>query len=222
MSLPWNTLDSFTTAEGRVELRQRGARDFLITVGPQVLMNSTAHRSEAALGRLACTHLHDHPGPRVLIGGLGMGYTLRAVLDTLPASGRAVVAELNPVIVEWCRAPLAALTDCAVADSRVTVEIGDVTDVIRRPSSRSEPFDAIVFDLYTGPDAGSHKRDDPLYGSVAINHARMALKPKGMFAVWGEKYDAGFRTAPAKSRLFVSPVSARAGAGCATWYIWHA
>ena len=194
MSLPWKIVDSIATPEGLLELRQRGERDFLITIGPCVLMNSSAHRSEVALGRHACRHLLHRESPRVLVGGLGMGYTLRAVLDTLPETGRVVVAELNPVVPVWCRGPLAGLTSHAVDDPRVTIEIINVADLIRKSacSAGAEGFDAVVFDLYTGPDARSHKRNDPLYGSIAIDNVRAALKPGGVFAVWGEQYDAGF------------------------------
>ncbi len=132
MSLPWNIVDSIATPEGVLELRQRGARDFLITIGPCVLMNSSAHRSEVALGRLACSHLQQRENPRVLVGGLGMGFTLRAVLDTLPIAGRVVVAELNPVVPVWCRGPLAELTNRAVDDPRVTIEIINVADLVRK------------------------------------------------------------------------------------------
>jgi spermidine synthase len=194
MAIPWKTIERVDTKEGVLELRQRGPRDFLITVGGLVLMNSTAHRSEVALGRLACGHLQEHGAPRVLVGGLGMGYTLRAVLDTLPATGQVVVAELNPVVVQWCRGPLAELTGCAVDDPRVTVEIADVAKVIRTAADvgGKERFNAIVLDLYTGPDYHTHKRDDPLYGSRAVENSRTALKPGGTFAVWGENYDEGF------------------------------
>lgn len=194
MTKPWKIVDSVTTTQGPLELRQRGERDFLITVGGLVLMNSSAHRSEVSLGQLACRHLKHHPHPRVLIGGLGMGYTLRAVLDFLPPAGRVVVAELNTVVVKWCQGPLAYLTGSAVADPRVSVVISDVAELIQRSGvvARTEGFDAIVLDLYTGPDADSAKRDDPLYGSRAIESTRAALRPDGIFAVWGENYDAGF------------------------------
>lgn len=194
MAIPWKVVDSIDTPEGLLELRQRGERDFLITIGPCVLMNSSAHRSEVALGRLACSHLLHRDTPRILVGGLGMGYTLRAVLDTLPETGRVVVAELNPVVPAWCRGPLAELTGHAVDDPRVTIEILNVASLVRKSSRAqgAEGFDAVVFDLYTGPDAGSHKRNDPLYGSIAIDNVRAALKPEGVFAVWGENYDDGF------------------------------
>jgi spermidine synthase len=187
-------VDSAPTAEGTLELRRRGDSDFLITVDGRVLMNSSSHRSEAALGELACRDLRGRANPRVLVGGLGMGYTLRAILDALPGNGRVVVAELNPVVVEWCRGPVARLTGSAVRDPRVTVEIGDVAAAIRRFAEAPEGnrFDAIVLDLYEGPHAGSPKHDDPFYGRKALEMTRAALKPGGVFAVWGEDYDAGF------------------------------
>ena len=194
MAQPWQTIERVPTEAGLLELRQRGARDFLITVDGHVLMNSMANRSEVALGQLACEHLKDVTQPRVLVGGLGMGYTLKAVLDTMPATGRVVVAELNPVVLKWCRGPLATLTDSAAADQRVNVEICDVAHLIRRYAKDDtlEKLDTVILDLYTGPYVRSHKRDDPLYGSIAIRTTRAALKPEGVFAVWGEDYDAGF------------------------------
>jgi spermidine synthase len=177
-----------------LELRQRGERDFLIMIGPQVLMNSMANRSEVMLGQLGCDHLKSSESPRVLVGGLGMAITLRAVLDTLPVSAVVVVSELNPIIVEWCRGPLAALTKNAVDDPRVTVELGDVALKIRQSaeSGGESRFDAIIIDLYRGAHAKTDNRDDPFYGSRAIETMRAALKPGGVIAVWGENYDEGF------------------------------
>jgi spermidine synthase len=103
-----------------------------------------------------------------------------------------VVAELNPVVLAWCRGPLAFLTGDAVRDPRVTVEIADVADVIRKSAMDKKGFDAIVLDLYKGPHAKTHKVEDPLYGSTAIEMTRAALNPEGTFAVWGENYDAAF------------------------------
>ena len=132
MAQPWKTIESIATDEGILELRQRGERDFMIMIGSQVLMNSLANRSEVVLGQLGCSHLKNSAHPRVLVGGLGMGFTLKAVLDTLPATAKVIVAELNPIVREWCRGPLAALTGHAVDDPRVTVEIGDVAHLIRQ------------------------------------------------------------------------------------------
>lgn len=194
MAQPWTTIDRISTEEGALELRQRGERDFLITIGPQILMNSLSNRSEIVLGQRGCGHLKESDRPRVLVGGLGMGITLKAVLDTLPASAQVVVAELNPTVVEWCRGPLAPLTENAVNDPRVTIEISDVAALIRRTAVNGGEarFDAIILDLYRGPHAKTHHSDDPLYGSRAIENMRAALKPCGAVAVWGENYDESF------------------------------
>lgn len=194
MAQPWKTLDSITTEEGVLELRQRGAKDFLITVGGLVLMNSMNNRSEIVLGQLGCQQLKSHPAPRVLVGGLGMGCTLRSVLDCLPSTAEVVVAELNPIVVEWCQGPLAPLTEGAVNDPRVRVEIGDVAALVRRAAKdfRSDKFDAVVYDLYKGPHPKTDRVRDPLYGSQAISNVRTILKTGGVFTIWGENYDQGF------------------------------
>ena len=194
MALPWKIIDSIETEEGTLQLRQRGAKDFLIMIGTQVLMNSLAHRSEVVLGQLACEHLRQHPLPRVLVGGLGMGFTLKSVLDHLPVAAQVVVAELNPVVVQWCQGPLAVLTDGAVNDPRVIVEIGDVAALIKRSAITAAEggFDAIVLDLYRGPHFYADAENDPLYGNKAIAAARLALKSGGILAVWGENYDERF------------------------------
>lgn len=191
MALPWITLDRFISDdEGILELRQRGERDFIISLGSQVLMNSKAQRSEIALGELGCQGLISQVGPRVLVGGLGMGITLRAVLDALPETAEVVVAELNPKVFEWCCGPLADLTDGAACDPRVRVEIADVSELIRQAPRTA--FDAIILDLYRGPHPRTDWHRDPVYGSRAIERTHSALKPGGIFAVWGENPDVGF------------------------------
>jgi spermidine synthase len=192
---PWKIIDRFTTAgNDTLELRRRGQQDFILFLDGQVLMNSSARRSEVALGRLGCRVWQNHPAPKVLVGGLGMGFTLKTVLDTLPANAKVVVAELNQGIVDWCRGPLAGLTDNVLSDHRVTVKIGDVADLIRRYSRTKEKggFNAIILDLYQGPHAHTDKNEDPLYGIRAIAHMRAALRSGGTLAVWGETYDEGY------------------------------
>ncbi len=191
MALPWKILDSFSTDdEGPLELRQRGQDDFIITLGAQILMNSKAQRSEIALGELGCRGLKQFKSPRVLVGGLGMGITLRAVLDALPESALVTVAELNPKIHEWCLGPLAELTNGAAGDPRVSIKIADVANLIRQ-APRAD-FDAIILDLYRGPHPQTDRHKDPIYGSRAIERTRNALAPGGTLAVWGENPDAGF------------------------------
>lgn len=191
MALPWKTLDRFLTESGEsLELRQRGAGDFLITIGAQILMNSKAQRSEIALGKLGCQDLQQHPAPKVLVGGLGMAITLRAVLDQLPATAQVIVAELNPIVHTWCLGPLAELTAAATADPRVEVVISDVAELIRR--SPATTFDAVILDLYRGPHPRTDGCNDPLYGSHALERTRTSLKPGGTLAVWGENPDSAF------------------------------
>ena len=131
MAKPWTTLDVVETEEGRLELRQRDTDDFLIVIDGRVLMSSRAHRSEIEVASLACERLASPRRARILIGGLGMGYTLRAALDGLPEDAEVHVAELNEVVVRWCRGPLASLTDDALRDPRVRVRHGDVSKIIR-------------------------------------------------------------------------------------------
>src|SRR3989304_6480048 len=152
MAQPWQTVDRVDTADGVLELRRRGERDFLIIIDGGVLMNSSANRAEIALGEGACRAVAARHRPRVLIGGLGMGLTLRAALDSLPPAAQVVVAELNPVVVRWCRGPIGELTGSAVDDPRVTVVIDDVSSVIAKASKPgAERFDAVIIDLYEGP-----------------------------------------------------------------------
>jgi spermidine synthase len=187
---PWQTIATATTDEGRLELRRRGDDEHLIVIAGRVLMNSASRRSEEALATLACAHLKTAPSPRVLIGGLGMAFTLRAALDCLPASARVVVAELNADIVEWCKGPLAASTGNAIGDPRVQLELGDVAAVIATAQPGS--YDAIVLDLYEGPNAATQRGDDPCYGRAALDRQFRALSPAGVLAVWSEDADAAF------------------------------
>lgn len=193
MSVPWETLDAVDTDDGRVELRRRGESDFIITVAGRILMNSHASRSEVALGAVAAeAALSASATPHMLIGGLGMAYTLRAALDALPPAASVVVAELTPKIVEWCVGPLAALTDCAVEENRVRVEVRDVAAVIRDASKGGRRFDAIALDLYEGPHEGRRAKFDPIFGDEALKTTLRALTKGGTFALWTEHRDAQF------------------------------
>jgi spermidine synthase len=193
MAQPWQIIEKADTADGVLELRRRGERDFLILINNRVLMNSSANRSEISLGELACRKVASTHRPSVLIGGLGMGLTLRAALDSLSAYAKVVVAELNPVVVAWCRGPLAELTRSAVDDPRVTVVVEDIAAVITKAAQHNaERFDAILIDLYEGPHSGSDAKNDPFYGSRALKTTAEALSQDGIFAVWGENSDAAF------------------------------
>ncbi|MFK7986646.1 MAG: spermidine synthase [Sandaracinaceae bacterium] len=188
MARPWKLLESVKTDEGALDLRQRGPRDFMISVGGRVLMTSQHNRSEKSLATLGCAPLKANPAPRVLIGGLGLGYTLRAALDVLPKKAKVVVAELTPQVVTWCRGPLAVLSDDSLADPRVEVVVGDVADRIRDVSGDAQRarWDAILLDLYIGPGVDKKAASDPLYGNNILRHVKKSLAPRGVFAVWGE------------------------------------
>jgi spermidine synthase len=183
----WLTLERVDTPDGPLELRRRGEGDFLILLGGRVLMSSSAHRSELALASQACARLAGRASPSLLIGGLGMGYTLRAALDALPAAARVCVAELNPCVAEWCRGALAPLTGGAALDPRVAIELGDVADRIRRAARGGERFDAILLDLYHGPAGG-----EACFEPAMLAATREALAPGGVYAVWSERPEPGF------------------------------
>ncbi len=187
--LPGKTLATVATAEGALELRQRGGGEFLILIAGRVLMTSNNRRSEQALATLACQGLAA-PRPRVLIGGLGMGYTVRAALDALPATAEVVVAELTPEIEAWCRGPLAPLTGAALDDPRARVVIGDVARVIA--DAPRGHYHAILLDLYEGPHAATQRTDDPFSGKAALAASRAALAAGGVLAVWSEDPDDAF------------------------------
>lgn len=193
MSLPWQILASESTPDGKLELRRRGERDFHITIDGRILMTSTAHRSEDALAQLGCAPIAARPNARVLVSGLGMGYTLRAALDCLGESAKVLCVELNPVVATWCDGPLAALTDQASKDKRVKILLADVSEAIAEVARDKEQprFDAIVLDMYLGPNTRI-ANSDPLYGHKAISRASAALSPGGVLAVWGENESSAF------------------------------
>jgi spermidine synthase len=159
----------------------------LLTVAGRVLMNSRANRSEIALAQLTCANRAG--GAAVLVGGLGLGCTLRAALDLLPADARVVLAEIDPAIVRWCRMHLADLNGRVLDDPRVELRVEDVAATVGRAGSggRAGRFDAILFDLYEGPSARSTVADHPLYGPTMLRRVRGALRPGGVFAVWSEQ-----------------------------------
>lgn len=193
MTQPWVVIGREETPSGPFELKRRGDRDFLMTLGGRVVMTSAAHRSEDALAALACRSLRTRKAARVLVSGLGMGFTLRAALSELAGDARVEVAELNAVTLAWCRGPLAELTNGAANDPRVSLEIIDVADKIAGLERAPETprFDAIVLDMYEGPRAVI-PASDPLYGPAAVLRTRDALAPGGVLAVWCEAKSLGF------------------------------
>jgi spermidine synthase len=178
---PWERLGEARTPDGQVMALTRRDTEYLILVGRQTLMTNRMHESEDALGRLACEPLHRAKAPTVLIGGLGMGFTLRAALDHLPADARVIVAELLPEVVEWNRGVLAPLAGRPLEDRRVSVEVADVRAVIARHQAA---FDAVMLDVDNGPEAFASSANGGLYGDTGLFAIRTALKFGGTLAVW--------------------------------------
>jgi spermidine synthase len=184
--IPWEILGRARAPEGGELVLYRRGGEFVIRVGGRELMSSRAHGSEEELAALACRDLP--PGARVLVGGLGLGYTLRATLDRLPADGRVAVAEIVPAVIEWNRGPLAALAGRPLDDPRVTVEAADVGQLVRR----GPRWDAILLDVDNGPVALTRKGNHGLYSQPGLMAARAALRPRGVLAVWSAAPDRRF------------------------------
>jgi spermidine synthase len=144
-------------------------------------MNSRMSGSEKALADLACDRIEDRDRPRLLIGGLGMGFTLRAALEALPDDAAITVAELVPAVVDWARGPMADLFDGCLDDPRVTLVVGDVSAVI---AAKSDAYDAILLDVDNGPGGLDRDANDELYNASGLAAARAALTPRGVLAVW--------------------------------------
>ena len=175
---------------GGEELRLfRRDRDFMIVLDRNELMNSRMSGSEEQLAVLACARLANRTSPRLLIGGYGMGFTLRAALAVLPAGASVVVAELIPEIIAWARGPMAALTAGCLDDPRVTVVEGDVAAVI---GAARGSYDAILLDVDNGPDGLTRAENDGLYSAAGLAAAKAALVRGGIFAVWSASDDPAF------------------------------
>ena len=155
----------------------------------EILMSSRMHGSEESLATFACQRTRTLEQPCVLIGGLGMGFTLRATLDLLPPDATVVVVELIPAVVEWNRGPLAPLAGYTLNDKRVQVETGDVAVTLR---SRPNRFDAVLLDVDNGPAALTSSMNAGLYNDRGIAAARVALKMDGVLAVWSAQEDRKF------------------------------
>lgn len=197
----------------------RRGRDFMIVLDRNELMSTRMNGSEIALGTMACDRLAGRPAPHLLIGGYGMGFTLRAVLERLDAAGRVTIAELVPGIIEWARGAMAELTAGCLDDPRVTLRMGDVGDAIR---AAPRAYDAILLDVDNGPDGLTRPANDGLYGPRGLAAARAALRPGGVLAVWSAAPDPRFARRFTDSGFAVDEVKVRArenGKG-ATHVIW--
>ena len=219
--IPWVQLDSAKTPDGGQELRlKRRGTEFSIMLGTNELMNSRLSGSEEALAKLSCERIAGHSRPTILIGGLGMGFTLRAALAELANDAGIVVAELVPAVVAWARGPMAEIFGGCLDDPRVTIQEADVGQLIRlRPAA----WDAILLDVDNGPEGIVHKSNDALYSLQGLGAARSALKPGGVLAVWSQGPDDGFTRRLKQAGFSVEEVNTRAnGKRGARHVIWIA
>lgn len=187
---PWQVLGRARTPDGtELVLSHHPGSGYLITANGEGLMSSRLHGSEQALASLGCARARSRPRPRVLVGGLGMGFTLRAVLDVLPADADVRVSELVPEVVEWNRGALGAITQYPLTDPRVRVDVGDVGDVLR---TNPATFDAVLLDVDNGPTAMTDASNTRLYAMRGLVCARESLRLGGVLAVWSAAGDRAF------------------------------
>ena len=185
----WELLGQTRTPAGDEMALTRRSGEYVILASGKSLMSSRMHGSEEALATFGVRRARTLEQPSVLVGGLGMGFTLRATLDLLPPDAHVVVAELVPALVEWNRGPLGPLADHPLEDPRVAVEIGDVGAAIRASRDR---FDAILLDVDNGPAAFTASDNQALYDDRGLAAARLALKAGGVLAVWSAREDRRF------------------------------
>jgi spermidine synthase len=205
---PWELLHTATVPDDGTELRlYRRGEEYSIKAGNNQLMNSRVHGSEDALAELACQRLGDHPSPRILIGGLGMGFTLAAALQQLGPEAEVVVAELVPAVITWNQELLSELAGHPLKDLRVTVYEGDVGQLIR---SDRNTYDAILLDVDNGPEGLTRKENDSLYSPTGLRAALAALRPKGVFGVWSISPDQHFSKRLRHAGFNVEEIRARA------------
>jgi spermidine synthase len=219
--IPWSLLDTARVpGGGELRLLQRGA-EFSIRLDQNELMNSRVSGSEAALATLACEKISDRKQPHVLIGGLGMGFTLRAALAALGPLSRITVAELVPAVAAWARGPMAEVFADSLTDRRVTIRESDVGDLIR---SAPSAYDAILLDVDNGPEGLSRQANDALYDLAGLSAARAALRPGGVLAVWSSAPNQDFTRRLRGADFAVYEVRARAhgSRGGARQVIWLA
>jgi spermidine synthase len=220
--IPWSLIDTAPVPDSTEGLRlmRRGA-EFSIRLGHNELMNSRKGGSEAALAGLGCERLKGRERAEILIGGLGMGFTLRAALAALGAQARITVAELVPAVVAWARGPMAEVFGGSLSDPRVRIHEGDVVPLIAHARSA---FDAILLDVDNGPAGLTRITNDGLYDGAGLSAAHGALRPGGVLAVWSAGPDADFTRRLRQSGFGVEEVRARAdGArGGARHVIWIA
>ena len=218
--IPWRLIDKTTLAGGEEMSLHRRDDEFVIRVGRQELMTSRMHGSEDALGDLAGQAIRDRANPRMLIGGLGMGFTLAAALKALPTDAEVIVSELVPAVVEWNRGPLSSFSAGGLDDPRVELHFGDVAEQIVQANG---DFNAIVLDVDNGPEGLTQDENDTLYTPAGLQAAHRALTKGGILAIWSVSQDAAFSRRVKNAGFSVTEVPVRAhGSRGRRHFIWLA
>ena len=206
--IPWMQIDKVQVPGAEVELRlMRRGNDFSMMLGQNELMNSRLSGSEQALATLSCKRIEGVKRPHLLIGGLGMGFTLRAALAVLDRDARITVAELVPAVIAWARGPMAELFGDSLARWRARIRQGDVLDVI---CSSPSAFDAVLLDVDNGPEALIRKANDALYDTKGLQAIGRALRPGGVLAVWSSGPNLAFSKRLRDTGFEVNEVGVRA------------
>ena len=208
--IPLELIDTADLPDGGTLRLMRRGQDFMILFGRNELMSSRLRGSEEALATLSYERLQGRPRPHMLVGGLGMGFTLRAALAVIPADARITVGELVPKIVEWARGPLAHLFGDSLDDPRVAIEVRDVYELI---AGSHAAYDAILLDVDNGPDGLIHLANDRLYGKEGLRAAHAALRPGGVLAIWSAYPDKPFTDRLRRAGFQVDEVKVRATGG---------
>jgi spermidine synthase len=203
---PTEILARETTPEGEELLLLRRDSVYTLRINGMELMSSRAHGSEEALGRLACEAIAARTQPRILVGGLGFGYTLRAALDYLPANAEVVLCELFTVLIEWNRGPLGDLTGRPLDDPRVTTLPVDLREAL----AKSGRYDAIILDIDNGPWGFTLQSNDDLYSAFGIDRLAHALAQHGILAVWSSEPSQEFENRLARGGFRVRTATVRA------------
>ena len=211
--IPWTLLGlaKIPNNGGELELTQRDKEFSIHMKGVRgELMNSRMHSSELALSDLGCAHIKNTENAKILVGGMGMGFTLAAALKTTKASSKVVVAELVPDVIEWNKGPLGECAGRPLDDSRVIVQLGDVAELFK---AKQPEFDAILLDVDNGPEGFTHGDNNNLYSLDSLSAIRQTLKPKGVLAVWSAWHDPKFTTQLKKAKFKVETKTVRAHKG---------
>ena len=213
---PFAKLAEATTPDGTVLALYRHDGAYLIRADGVELMSTRRHHSEEKLAELACAPLRTTPGARVLIGGLGLGFTLRAALDHLPSDARVVIVEIVLAVIEWNLNPGYALASSALADPRVDLRHGDIADILRETE---DPYDAIMLDVDNGADPLTTESNARLYDAAGIRIAMKALAPDGRLAYWSAARDDAFAERLRRAGLVVKSTRVRAHTTAGGWHV---